>query len=270
MIELLAADFALANPLVEKIGAGSPIAGAVLSGHTKGKIFLGPQANTRIGFVYNNGFCVLGGAIADAQFASACLNWLYRHAEQDFFILYPGHAGWVPILDALVTPPVRKIERIAFQLDAQIFAAQEVSIRPLSNEFNLARMDAALMRTLADTVYPWADGTWKSEMQFEREGLGYCVLTQGRVVSLCYSIFVSGLHREIDILTVDSYKRQGLARAAASAFIRDCLNQGLQPGWDCFKENRASLLLAEGLGFVQKNSFPVYSWHRVTKPGNET
>jgi RimJ/RimL family protein N-acetyltransferase len=267
VIELPAEDFASANSLLDELDAGAEIAGAVLSGHTKGKVFLRTPADPGIGFVYDNGFCVLAGPVADLEFAKACLNWLYRRAEQDFFILYPGHECWLPILDAVVAAPVKKVGRIDYQLDARRFAAQRFR-QALPRDFTLARMDAALMRTAADTLYPWARGTWKSEMHFERDGLGFCVLTQGRIASLCYSIFASGSRREIDILTVKPYKRQGLAKAAASAYIQECLDRGLQPGWDCFKDNHASGQLAEVLGFIPKNEFPVYSWQRARKAGD--
>jgi RimJ/RimL family protein N-acetyltransferase len=82
-------------------------------------------------------------------------------------------------------------------------------------------------------------------------------------VSLCYSVFVSGLHREIDIFTDKPFRRQGLAKATASAYLQECLVQGLKPGWNCFKDNRPSRKLAEVLGFVPASEFSVYTWHRT-------
>ena len=268
MIELREDDFAVAGSLLDELHVGPAIAGAVLSGHTRGKVFLRRPADPSVGFFYDNGFCVLAGAVADAEFAHACLNWLYSHLEQDFFILYPGHERWLPVLDSLATAPVKKVERIGYEFDAGTFLGQRAP-QVLSENFTLAKLDAALMRDVADTSYPWIRGTWKSEEEFERNGLGFCVLTRGRVVSLCYSVFVSGSHREIDILTLEPYKRQGMARAVASAYIQECLGRGLQPGWDCFKDNRASGQLAQALGFIPSIEFPVYSWQRVGRADGE-
>lgn len=267
MIELRQEDFVSANSLLKQLHFGAQIVGAVLSGHTKGKVFLRASADARAGFVYDNGFCVLAGGIADVEFAGSCLNWLYRYLEQDFFILYPGHECWVPVLDSVVADPVRKVARVGYKFDRRAFVAQR-DRQPLPAAYTLARLNAALMRKVAATSYPWIQGTWKSEVHFERDGLGFCVLTRGDVVSLCYSIFVSGSHREIDIVTVQPYRRQGLARAAASAYIQECLDQGLQPGWDCFKENVASSQLARVLGFIPNSEFPVYSWQRMKKVGD--
>lgn len=260
MIELPEDDFASARTLLDGLQHGASIASAVLSGHTQGRVFVAAPADARTGFFYDNGFCVVAGA-ADAQFARACLKWLYQHAGQDFFILYPGDGKWVAVLDTIVASPVRKVGRIRYAFDAAAFSAHGGS-KPLPPEFTGARMNAALLRQIADGGYPWILGTWKSERRFEQDGLGFCVLAHGRVASLCYSVFASGPCREIDILTMPQYRRQGLAKAAASAYIRDCLDAGLQPGWDCFEDNVASRGLAQELGFVPDIHFPVYSWQR--------
>ena len=262
MIELPSDEFDSVLSLVDERCAGAEIVGAVLAGHTNGKVLLRDLADTRVGFIYDSGFCVLAGAVADVDFASACLNWLYGHSEQDFFILYPGHESWIPILDAIGAGSVKKVGRVAYHLDTASFAARR-SRSSLPPDFTLARMNAELMRVATDTMYPWAGGTWKSAAHFERHGLGYCVLAGSRVVSLCYSVFVTGRHREIDILTDRDVRRLGLATGAGVAYIQECLDRGLQPGWNCFTENGASRELARDLGFVPAREFPVYTWQRT-------
>lgn len=76
MHELNAKDFCTLTPLLEGPHAGTEIMGAVLSGHTRGRIFVPQEGGQRAAFVYDNGFCVLAGALPDARFAAACLDWL--------------------------------------------------------------------------------------------------------------------------------------------------------------------------------------------------
>jgi RimJ/RimL family protein N-acetyltransferase len=268
MIELPSDEFASAISLLDERGVGAEIVGAVLAGHTNGKVLLMDLTDSRVGFVYDSGFCVLAGVVANVEFATACLNWLFGHSEQDFFILYPGHESWIAVLDAVRPNSVKKVGRVAYHLDKALFAARRWR-SSLPRDFRLARMDADLMRAATDTLYPWARETWKSEAHFERNGLGYCVLAGNRVVSLCYSVFVTGRHREIDIFTDGGSRRLGLARAAARAYIEECLDQELQPGWNCFTENLASRELATDLGFVPAREFPVYSWQRTRSAANE-
>jgi len=258
MHELNAKDFCTLTPLLEGLHAGTEIMGAVLSGHTRGRIFVPQDGDLRAAFVYDNGFCVLAGALPDAQFAAACLDWLQGPAGQDFFILYPGHAGWEPVLDACQAPAVQKLPRVGFSFDRSRFAAQHTK-HALPPGNRLVPMDAALLRRLAEGPYPFAAGMWASAAQFEREGIGFCVLHEKQVASLCYSVFVKGPRHDVDICTFESHRRQGLARAAATAFIDECLRRGLEPGWDCFRGNRASYELAQDLGFRPVHEFAVYA-----------
>lgn len=261
MVELSNKDFALAIPLLDDLQVGADIAGAVLSGHTNGKVFVDTPEKPQIALIYDNGFCVLAGAASSAEFANTCLNWLRREEGQNFFILYPGHDCWRPVLDEAIAAPIRKLQRVAWQLDRNAFTSKR-SCHRLPPEFTLEPMNAALMKMVANTMYPWAGDTWKSTEQFETDGIGFCIFAEGKIVSLCYSVFVCGAHHEIDILTSEGFKRRGLGEVVAVAFIEKCLELGLQPGWDCFKDNHASYDLAQILGFIPKNEFPVYSWER--------
>lgn len=258
MHELDAKDFATLSPLLPTLHAGTEIMVAVLSGHTRGRIFTPSATNLGSAFVYDNGFCVLAGAQPDAAFAQACLHWLQAPGQQAFFILYPGHAGWEPVIDPGLVGAVDKVARVGFSFDPGLFAARRRDC-PLPPDHHLAPMDAALLRQLSDGPYPFAAGMWASHAQFERDGLGFCVVHQGRVAALCYSVFVNGLRHDIDICTFDGYRRRGLARAVATAFIDACLRRGLTPGWDCFEHNRASYALALSLGFTPRHQFAVYS-----------
>ncbi|CAN7336641.1 GNAT family N-acetyltransferase [Acidovorax sp. LjRoot118] len=261
MHELNAEDFHLLTPLLDGLHAGTEIMGAVLSGHTRGRIFVPKDGDLRAAFVYDNGFCVLAGERPDTPFATACLDWLQAPAQQDFFILYPGHAAWEQVLDQRQAQGVQKLQRVAFSYDRSRFAAQRTE-QPLPPGHRLVPLDAQLLRHLADGgQYPFASGMWASDAQFERDGVGFCVLHERRVASLCYSVFVKGARHDIDICTFDGYRRLGLARAAATAFIDACLRRGLEPGWDCFKGNRASYELAQALGFKPVHEFAVYSWN---------
>ena len=265
MIELQAKDFSSFRPLAGQMRAGAELTDAVLSGHTQGRAFIGGEADTRSLFVYDHGLCAIAGAVPAEGFARDCLDWLYRYRGQDFFVLFPGAASWVPVLDAVAAPPLAKVQRVGFRFERTLFETQR-SRTPLESEFVLTRMDATLMGNEAVTMYPWIAGTWKSASHFENTGVGACVMTQGRIVSLCYSIFVSAHCHAVDIYTLPAFRKRGLARAAATEFIDECLARGLQPEWDCFRDNLASYQLAQLLGFVPAEEFPVYSWQRTSLP----
>ncbi|MFI5443713.1 hypothetical protein [Polaromonas sp. UC242_47] len=89
MFELALNDYASLIPLFRLPHNGAEVAGAVLSGHTQGKVFVSARTDPRSAFVYDNGFCVLAGPVVNPDFAKACLQWLYNHLHQDFFYPLP-------------------------------------------------------------------------------------------------------------------------------------------------------------------------------------
>ncbi|MDM0112080.1 GNAT family N-acetyltransferase [Variovorax sp. J22R133] len=265
MFELAPERYASLNPLMELPCNGAEVANAVLSGRTQGKVFISAPNDFRSAFFYDNGFCVLAGECANAAFARASVRWLQARAPQDFFVLYPGHGAWVEVLDAAISPSTRKRQRFAFEFDHFNFRVRRTK-RALPPGFSMVPIDAALMRKAEATLYPWMGGTWKSAIDFEQNALGFCVLADEQVVSLCYSVFVAGKRHVIDILTAEPCRHLGLAKMVATAFIDECLRRGLQPAWDCFEHNVPSRWLAHSLGFSPASEFPVYSWQRTSDP----
>jgi hypothetical protein len=73
MFELAAEHYASLTPLFESRYVGAEVAGAVLAGNTQGKVFVSAPDDFRAAFVYDNGFCVLGGPAATPEFATSCL-----------------------------------------------------------------------------------------------------------------------------------------------------------------------------------------------------
>jgi GNAT superfamily N-acetyltransferase len=263
MFELAAESYASLAHVFRAEHVGAEIAGTVLAGNTRGKVFVGAPGDFRTAFVYDNGFCVFAG-VPSFDFARTCLRWLYDYLHQDFFILYPSHDGWLPILDAAMSTSTQKVQGVAFQLDKDSFEALR-SEPLLPPGIRVTPMDAATMRQVEATVYPWIGGTWKSPADFGERGIGICASTDVGIDSLCYSVFVSHSCHAIDILTVEKFRGLGLARAVASTFIDECIQRGVHPTWDCYESNLSSMRLAQALGFKPTHEFPVYSWQRQSQ-----
>lgn len=172
MLELAPESYASVAHLFRGEDIGSEVAGMVLSGNSNGKVFIGAPDDTQAAFVYDHGFCVLSGLVPNPEFARACLQWLYDYPHQDFFILYPGHEGWLPSLDGAKTSSTQRVQRVAFQLEKDSFEALRIE-PPLPPGIRVTPMDAATMREVEATVYPWIGGTWKSPADFEKRGLEF-------------------------------------------------------------------------------------------------
>lgn len=96
-----------------------------------------------------------------------------------------------------------------------------------------------------------------SARDYQRRGLGFCILHKGEVVcgASSYSIFNKGIEIEID--TEESHRRKGLATACASKLILECLKRDIYPSWDAANKN--SVGLAEKLGYRMVNEYITYA-----------
>jgi GNAT superfamily N-acetyltransferase len=160
-----------------------------------------------------------------------------------------SHLDW----DGQLAAP--RFTRVNFRFDRDTFAARHTApvlppgwrIAPLREaEFNLP--------DVAVSPRPF----WKSFAAFAGHGGGVVAVKDGEVGALAFTATRFDDWLEIGIETRAAYRGQGLARAVAAAMIRNCFASGLTPVWACRKENTASLMLAQALGFVVTKELPFY------------
>ncbi|WP_440897066.1 GNAT family N-acetyltransferase [Amphibacillus sp. Q70] len=91
--------------------------------------------------------------------------------------------------------------------------------------------------------------SWSSPEAFFNKGIGYCIIHQNKVVSICFSGFsVENVHC-IDIETLAPYQGKKLAQKIAHHYVKDCLENDQIPYWDCMEMNKPSVAVAESIGF---------------------
>lgn len=95
--------------------------------------------------------------------------------------------------------------------------------------------------------------SWASSEKFFRHGIGYCMIYKHQIVSICFSGFVAGNVHGIDIETLEGHQGKKVAQKTALFFVKDCLDNGIVPYWDCMEMNKPSIAVAEKIGF--KNIF---------------
>lgn len=235
--------------------AGCEIAGAVLGGHTTGSVLVASTATDASLLAFVNG-CRYGWPSSGSGIRTS----LPRMARLSFEGL-PHPLSWRREVggNASNDGPANfdRRPRLVFELDRHEFEGRHVRLPPPGCE--IVALDAAGMRKVAETDYRWMANTWRSPEAFERDGTGFCAIVGGEIACVCYSVFVSGKHHEVDILTVERFRNCGLARATASAFVERAIACDRQPGWNCYEDNAASCRLAESLGFKAVKRFHVFS-----------
>ncbi|GIP35060.1 GNAT family N-acetyltransferase [Paenibacillus sp. J2TS4] len=99
---------------------------------------------------------------------------------------------------------------------------------------------------------------WSTLEHFFKLGMGYCVLRQNEIATLCYSGFVAGKTHSINIETAEAHRGNKLAQIAARAFVRQCLEEDKIAYWDCSDDNHPSNAVALKMGLTLKCRYNVF------------
>jgi GNAT superfamily N-acetyltransferase len=102
------------------------------------------------------------------------------------------------------------------------------------------------------------DEFWESPDDFFANGIGYAVLHNQEIVSLCTTEFVFKKVHSLGIETREEHRGKKLAQKAAHSLVQECLNTGIVPYWDCMNENKPSIAIAESLGFTNVFDYTGY------------
>lgn len=91
---------------------------------------------------------------------------------------------------------------------------------------------------------------WISVDNFLDKGIGFCVLKENKIISNCFSGYVSGEFHDIVIRTYgEENERKGFATSVSRAFIDCCILNNITPCWSTDEENISSQKIAEKCGF---------------------
>lgn len=98
---------------------------------------------------------------------------------------------------------------------------------------------------------------WGSDVFF-KNGKGFCITHENKVVSWAFSAAVSSKELDIGVETDEHFRGLGLAAAVASKLAEYSLLLGKQPVWACNSENAASRKTAEKIGFVRTDECLIF------------
>ncbi|EFI64484.1 hypothetical protein ACVWY7_002929 [Bacillus sp. TE9106W] len=99
---------------------------------------------------------------------------------------------------------------------------------------------------------------WSSPDCFFNEGIGYCIVYDDLIVSVCFSGFVFENIHCIDIETIEGHQERKLAQKIAHSFVKECLENNIIPYWDCMELNKPSVAVVENVGFTNVFNYVGY------------
>ena len=104
---------------------------------------------------------------------------------------------------------------------------------------------------------------WRSSDEFIAHSNAVVVQYKGAIAAICYSAATADRRAEIDVMTLPEFRKLGLAKLTVSEFIENCKKQAIEPLWDCFTNNKPSMILAESIGYLSLGKS--YSFYTINR-----
>jgi len=208
--------------------------------------------------ITNGDFALLAGDAASRDAPA-----LAKHVPEDYpggtLLIVPGNESWRAVVEKAWAGKAVPAERYAIRTDTNRFNPDTLRAlrETLPAGVRLAPIDGALYRRALEAE--WSRdfvSLFRNEEDYLARGLGVMALAGEEPVAgaSSYAVYRGGIEIEID--TREDWRRRGLAAACGAALMLECFARGLYPGWDA--ASRASVALAEKLGYVFDRPYPVY------------
>lgn len=181
--------------------------------------------------------------------------------QKDYIIMVPENPAWAEIIEQYYGEKAQKTTRYAIHKNRGNFDKEklEKEAAQLPEGFQLKAIDKALYAACLSEE--WSRdfvSNYKNYSMFEQLGLGIVMVKTdtGEIIAgaSSYSTYRGGI--EIEIVTREDHRRQGLAYKCAAKLISECLHRNLYPSWDA--RTRISVALAEKLGYEFSHEYTAY------------
>ena len=157
---------------------------------------------------------------------------------------------WLAAIEARCPDRTDRVSRTSFETSGLDRARLQGLATPRLPGLEVVRLDAELLSAACARISPdlLFSTSFGSAAAFERDGIGFCVLSDAQLVAAAASAFVSANAIEVQVNTRPDQRGRGLATLASAALLVSCLDNGLRPNWDT--GNPVSQRLAERLGYT--------------------
>ncbi len=213
-----------------------------------GKVFVTDPENPVSAMAFAGCFAFVAGA-PDRE--------LLLGKPDGFVIMTPQDERWSELIEDCF-PDARKVIRYAIRKDT-VFDREKLTqmASKLPEGYELKKIDSDLYDLcLQDPVTADFVSAFESKEKYLELGRGMVILKDGKIVSgaSSYTRYKEGIEIEVD--TVKSERRKGLATIVCSALILNCLDEGLYPSWDAHDMN--SVQLAKRFGYEFDHEYVAY------------
>jgi RimJ/RimL family protein N-acetyltransferase len=264
MQELTLEEFNIARPLLERsLKYNLVFPYSVTEQIQRGRIFVDDKIYPTACLITSlGGRYLLAGDVTNNDFnrkAAIFLSDKQNHAN--YYDLYASDESWIDYFKGVVQAQTVSLSRSTFNFNNSKFQQLKNWRNELPKGFILTLMNQELYEKFQNEIDPSYRLFWESPDSFLENGFGFCILFEDQIACVCNSLTVSGKSAEIDIVTVEQYRRKGLATITCAAFMEKCLEHNIEPNWNCDAGNQASKQFTVKLGFEKLDDFPMLWWH---------
>ncbi|MFC2094909.1 GNAT family N-acetyltransferase [Candidatus Bipolaricaulota bacterium] len=113
---------------------------------------------------------------------------------------------------------------------------------------------------------------WMSMEVYNRDGFGFAVAKDAKIVSHSLTDYVCGDRCEIGVFTDPAHRNKGLGAHVASLTANEAFARGLnQVGWMSWANNAGSIAVSKRAGFIEECQYDIYINHwPAGNPGDMT
>lgn len=213
-----------------------------------GKVFVTDTENPKSAMAFVGVFAFVAGE-PDRE--------LVINKPDGFVVMIPQNDGWSELIEECF-PDARKFTRYAIRKDT-VFDREKLEkmVAGLPEGYELKKIDSELYDLcMKDPVTFDFVSVFESKEKYLELGRGMMILKDGKFVSgaSSYTRYKEGIEIEVD--TIPSERRKGLASVVCSALILACLDEGLYPSWDAHDMN--SVRLSKKFGYEFDHEYTAY------------
>lgn len=264
MKELTVDKYPIVLPLIHPIENKAVYALSVIDQTQQGRIFVNHEvAPTSVFITSNGGFYCLAGNEEDEPFVEDVVQFMNEDSNHNgFFALGVFTTAWEKKIDQYYINHSKKITRAYYSFNREKFMKSHGELKKnVQKDFEYLSLNETIAHEYREKFYPYYQRVWQSNQHFCEHGIGHFITKNDQIISVCTSPYVGGGYAEIDIITIEEFKRQGFANVLCARFIQECLTKNLTPNWCCHTDNVASNSLAQKCGFVKMGEHSMYWYH---------
>ena len=112
-------------------------------------------------------------------------------------------------------------------------------------------LTAADVPLLSDAPKAVRGNGYKTAADMVTEGIAAAAIVDGKIVAIAHVYAETDLHADIGVSTLEEWRGNGFATAAAALVASRLQARGKVPAWSCGEDNAASLRVAQKLGFTE-------------------